>query len=76
MSGKFEPKTPVQLNPPKDDPISTEELAKADGALPYTLPLSTFKPISDCHGASARQNDSHNGNSDTDQQVPMERNAM
>lgn len=31
MSGKFEPKTPVQLSPPKDDPISLEELAKADG---------------------------------------------
>ncbi|KAK3351792.1 cytochrome b5 [Neurospora tetraspora] len=32
MSGKFEPKVPVQLNPPKDDPISVEELAKANGA--------------------------------------------
>lgn len=31
MSGKFEPKTPVNLNPPKDDPISLEDLAKADG---------------------------------------------
>ena len=31
MSGKFEPKVPVQLNPPKDDPISLEELAKANG---------------------------------------------
>ncbi|CAP72723.1 uncharacterized protein PODANS_2_1530 [Podospora anserina S mat+] len=31
MSGKFEPKTPVQLNPPKDDPISLSELAKANG---------------------------------------------
>lgn len=31
MSGKFEPKVPVTLNPPKDDPISLEELAKADG---------------------------------------------
>ncbi|KAG5983643.1 hypothetical protein E4U55_007631 [Claviceps digitariae] len=31
MGGRFEPKTPVQLNPPKDDPISVEELAKADG---------------------------------------------
>lgn len=31
MSGKFEPKVPVQLNPPKDDPISVEELAKANG---------------------------------------------
>ncbi|KAK4131342.1 hypothetical protein BT67DRAFT_345651, partial [Trichocladium antarcticum] len=31
MAGKFEPKTPVQLNPPKDDPISLEDLAKANG---------------------------------------------
>ncbi|KAL2202696.1 cytochrome b5 [Sarocladium strictum] len=31
MSGKFEPKTAVQLDPPKDDPISLAELAKADG---------------------------------------------
>ncbi len=31
MAGKFEPKVPVQLNPPKDDPISLEELAQANG---------------------------------------------
>lgn len=31
MSGKFEPKTPVQLAPPKDDVISLEELSKANG---------------------------------------------
>ncbi|KAK7922948.1 hypothetical protein PG985_007019 [Apiospora marii] len=31
MSGKFEPKVPVNLDPPKDDPISLEDLAKADG---------------------------------------------
>ncbi|KAH7266332.1 hypothetical protein FSOLCH5_012756 [Fusarium solani] len=31
MSGKFEPKVPVNLDPPKDDPISPEELAAADG---------------------------------------------
>ena len=31
MAGKFEPKVPVQLDPPKDDPISLEELAKANG---------------------------------------------
>lgn len=34
MAGKFEPKVPVTLDPPKDDPISVEELAKADGGLP------------------------------------------
>jgi hypothetical protein len=31
MSGKFEPKVPVQLDPPKDTPISLDELAKANG---------------------------------------------
>jgi membrane-associated progesterone receptor component len=30
--GRFEPKNPVQLNPPKDDPISLDYLAKCDGA--------------------------------------------
>jgi hypothetical protein len=37
---RFEPKVPVQLDPPKDDPISQEELAECDGmALPQeTLP--------------------------------------
>lgn len=39
---RFEPKVPVQLDPPKDDPISQEELAKCDGmALPQeTLPAN------------------------------------
>ena len=27
----FEPKTPVSLNPPKDDPISIDHLSKCDG---------------------------------------------
>ncbi|KAI1364916.1 cytochrome b5-like heme/steroid binding domain-containing protein [Xylaria arbuscula] len=31
MAGKFEPKVPVNLDPPKDDPITLEELAQADG---------------------------------------------
>lgn len=31
MSGKFEPKAPVNLDPPKDDPISLAELGKANG---------------------------------------------
>ncbi len=31
MAGRFAPKTAVQLNPPKDDPITVEELAKATG---------------------------------------------
>jgi hypothetical protein len=28
---RFEPKKPVQLDPPKDDPISLEYLSKCDG---------------------------------------------
>ena len=31
----FEPKTPVSLNPPKDDPISPDYLAQCDGM--YTV---------------------------------------
>lgn len=31
MAGKFEPKTPVNLNPPKSDPISPEYLSKCNG---------------------------------------------
>ncbi|KAK6584203.1 hypothetical protein PZA11_003933 [Diplocarpon coronariae] len=30
MAGKFEPKTPVNLAPPKSDPISLDALSKAD----------------------------------------------
>jgi hypothetical protein len=29
--GRFEPKKTVTLNPPKDDPISVEDLAQCDG---------------------------------------------
>jgi hypothetical protein len=31
----FEPKDPVQLAPPKDDPISLEELATANGKFSF-----------------------------------------
>lgn len=31
MSGKFEPKHKVDLDPPKDDPISLDYLSKCDG---------------------------------------------
>lgn len=31
MGGKFEPKEPVNLDPPKSDLISLEDLAKANG---------------------------------------------
>jgi hypothetical protein len=33
--GRFEPKTPVNLDPPKSDPISLDELAKANGKGTY-----------------------------------------
>jgi hypothetical protein len=44
MSGKFAPKEPVVLNPPKDDPISPEELAAANGEI---LMLMTWWMILD-----------------------------
>lgn len=31
MAARFEPKVPVKLDPPKDDPIPLSELAKANG---------------------------------------------
>lgn len=34
MAGKFEPKVPVTLAAPKDDPITVEELAQANGTTP------------------------------------------
>lgn len=34
---RFAPKQPVTLNPPKDDAISREHLAKCDGELPHQL---------------------------------------
>lgn len=37
MAGKFEPKVPVTLAPPKDDPISVEALAQANGKTPIYL---------------------------------------
>jgi membrane-associated progesterone receptor component len=31
QKGRFEPKKAAVLNPPKDDPITVEDLAKCDG---------------------------------------------
>lgn len=31
--GRFEPKTPVNLDPPKDDPISLDYLEKCNGKI-------------------------------------------
>lgn len=33
VTKRFEPKTPIQLNPPKDDPIKLDYLEKCDGKL-------------------------------------------
>lgn len=42
--GEFKPKTPVQLNPPKTDPISLEELAKADGEYQVVVTFGSASP--------------------------------
>ncbi|KKK14997.1 hypothetical protein P175DRAFT_0535393 [Aspergillus ochraceoroseus IBT 24754] len=44
-SGRFAPKVPVQLDPPKDDPITAEELAKCDGTDPSRPTLVAIKGI-------------------------------
>jgi hypothetical protein len=41
--GKFEPKTPVVLNPPKDDPITPESLSKCNGKSSTILPTILMK---------------------------------
>jgi membrane-associated progesterone receptor component len=33
MSGKFEPKQKVELDPPKDDAINLDYLSKCDGTM-------------------------------------------
>lgn len=33
MSSKFEPKTPVQLEPPKNDPLTMKQVAQCDGEI-------------------------------------------
>ncbi|CRG85480.1 hypothetical protein PISL3812_02535 [Talaromyces islandicus] len=40
---RFEPKVPVQLDPPKDDPITPEELSKCDGTDPNRPTLVAIK---------------------------------
>jgi hypothetical protein len=45
MSAKFEPKTQVELNPPKDDLISIEDLALCDGT---SAPCSRGTRASQC----------------------------
>lgn len=52
MAGKFEPKTPVTLNPPKYDPISVEELAKCNGIY-YPSALSKNEGLTCGKGADS-----------------------
>lgn len=40
---RFEPKEPVKLDPPKDDPITLEELAKCNGTDPDLPTLVAIK---------------------------------
>ncbi|KAJ5907932.1 hypothetical protein N7495_000614 [Penicillium taxi] len=42
---RFAPKVPVQLDPPKDDLISLEELAKSDGSDPNRPTLLAIKGV-------------------------------
>jgi len=42
---RFEPKTAVKLDPPKDDAISLEELAKCDGTDPSRPTLVAIKGL-------------------------------
>ena len=41
--GRFEPKVPVHLNPPKSDPISKEYLAKCNGTFSFPVHIE-FPP--------------------------------
>jgi hypothetical protein len=42
-SGRFAPKVPVQLDPPKDDLITPEELAKCDGT--FSAPIQYMETL-------------------------------
>ncbi|KAL5348729.1 hypothetical protein ACLOAV_006149 [Pseudogymnoascus australis] len=50
MSGKFEPKTPVTLNPPKDDPITVEHLSKCNGTDGYPCYVAIKGVVFDVNG--------------------------
>ncbi|RFN51157.1 cytochrome b5 [Fusarium flagelliforme] len=56
MAGKFEPKVPINLDPPKDDVISKEELARANGA---TEGGKCYVAIKVSHCTSASQDATH-----------------
>ncbi|PFH56137.1 hypothetical protein XA68_17014 [Ophiocordyceps unilateralis] len=55
MAPRFEPKVPVQLNPPKDDPISLEQLAKATGVDGATCYVAIKGKVYDVTGNKAYQ---------------------
>lgn len=42
---RFSPKVPVQLDPPKYDPISYEELSKCDGMCVCWMELAGRDPV-------------------------------
>lgn len=42
---RFEPKQPVKLDPPKDDPITMEELSKCDGMDLYVCRVQFWFPF-------------------------------
>jgi hypothetical protein len=46
QKARFEPKQAVSLDPPKDDPITVEHLAKCDGR--FISPVLTYRPVT-CH---------------------------
>lgn len=51
--GKFEPKTPVELNPPKSDPISKEYLARCNGTNGYPCYVAIKGQVFDVSGKDA-----------------------
>ncbi|KAI0005649.1 cytochrome b5 [Xylariaceae sp. FL0662B] len=55
MAGKFEPKVPVNLDPPKDELISLDELAKADGTEGHKAYVAIKGKVYDVTGNKAYQ---------------------
>ncbi|KXJ91031.1 cytochrome b5-like heme/steroid binding domain-containing protein [Microdochium bolleyi] len=53
--GKFEPKVPVNLDPPKSDPISLADLARADGSEGQKAYVAIKGKIYDVTGNKAYQ---------------------
>ncbi|KAK2069517.1 hypothetical protein P8C59_004092 [Phyllachora maydis] len=55
MAARFEPKVPVKLDPPKDDPIPLSELAKANGVDGGTCYVAIKGKVYDVTGNKAYQ---------------------